>query len=52
MSYLENMFSNKGRVALVTGSGTGMGVSFAKALAKSGATVICAARRLDKVEQG
>ncbi|CAA0112662.1 SDR family NAD(P)-dependent oxidoreductase [Zhongshania aliphaticivorans] len=51
MSYLENMFSNKGRVALVTGSGTGMGVSFAKALAKSGATVICAARRLDKVEQ-
>jgi NAD(P)-dependent dehydrogenase (short-subunit alcohol dehydrogenase family) len=51
MSYLEELFSNKGRVALVTGSGSGMGVNFAKALAKSGASVICAARRVDKVEE-
>ncbi|MDF1691672.1 MAG: SDR family NAD(P)-dependent oxidoreductase [Zhongshania sp.] len=51
MSYIENMFSNQGKVALVTGSGSGMGVAFAHALAKSGAKVICAARRLDKVQQ-
>jgi NAD(P)-dependent dehydrogenase (short-subunit alcohol dehydrogenase family) len=50
MSYIENMFSNQGKVALVTGSGSGMGVAFAHALAKSGAKVICAARRLDKVQ--
>ena len=51
MSYIENLFSNEGKIALVTGSGSGMGVAFAKALAKSGAKVICAARRLDKVQQ-
>ena len=50
MSYLERKFSNEGRVAMVTGSGSGMGMAFAKALAKSGAKVICAARRLDKVQ--
>lgn len=50
MTYCEELFNNKGKVALVTGSGTGMGVSFAHALAKSGAKVICAARRLDKVQ--
>lgn len=51
MSYIENLFSNAGKIALVTGSGSGMGVAFAQALAKSGAKVICAARRLDKVQQ-
>ena len=51
MSYCESLFSTKGKVALVTGSGTGMGTAFAHALAKSGAKVVCAARRLDKVQK-
>lgn len=50
MSYLDELFNNTGKVALVTGSGTGMGVAMAKALAKSGAKVICAARRKDKIQ--
>ncbi len=51
MSYIEDLFSNKGRVVIVTGAGTGMGVAFAHAMAKSGAKVICAARRQEKVQQ-
>ena len=51
MSYCETLFSTKGKVALVTGSGTGMGTAFAQALAKSGARVVCAARRLEKVQK-
>lgn len=50
MSYLNELFTNEGKVALVTGSGSGMGVAFAHALAKSGAKVICAARRVENIE--
>jgi len=51
MSNIEQLFSLKGKVALVTGAGTGMGRRFAQTLADAGAKVICAARRLDKVEE-
>jgi NAD(P)-dependent dehydrogenase (short-subunit alcohol dehydrogenase family) len=39
-----------GQVALVTGASSGLGLRFAKVLAKSGAKVALAARRLDRLE--
>lgn len=47
-----NLFSVEGKVALVTGAGSGLGERFAKVLAENGASVVCVARRkenLDKV---
>lgn len=44
-----DMFSLKGRVALVTGASSGLGVQFAKALADNGAAVALVARRKDKL---
>jgi 3-oxoacyl-[acyl-carrier protein] reductase len=43
------MFSLKGRVALVTGASSGLGMQFAKALADNGAAVALVARRLDRL---
>jgi NAD(P)-dependent dehydrogenase (short-subunit alcohol dehydrogenase family) len=43
------MFSLKGRVALVTGASSGLGVQFAKALADNGAAVALVARRLERL---
>ena len=40
-----------GRVALVTGASGGLGAQFAKTLAKAGAAVILASRRLDKLKE-
>lgn len=51
MSNIEKLFSLKGKVALVTGAASGMGERFAHTLADAGATVICAARRADRIEQ-
>ncbi|HXX09464.1 MAG TPA: SDR family NAD(P)-dependent oxidoreductase [Pseudolabrys sp.] len=45
----SEMFSLKGRVALVTGASSGLGVQFAKALADNGAAVALVARRLDRL---
>lgn len=41
----------KGKLALVTGASSGFGEHFAKVLAKSGAKVIVAARRTDRLAQ-
>jgi 3-oxoacyl-[acyl-carrier protein] reductase len=44
------MFSLKGRVALVTGASSGLGTQFAKALADNGAVVALVARRAERLQ--
>ena len=47
---MKNLFDLTGKVALVTGASSGLGVQFAKALANQGADIAICARRLDKLE--
>ncbi len=48
---MSELFSLKGKVALVTGASSGLGVQFATALAKEGADVAIVARRLEKLNE-
>ncbi|WP_415974981.1 SDR family NAD(P)-dependent oxidoreductase [Rhodococcus sp. 077-4] len=50
MSILDK-FRLDGRVVIVTGASSGLGVAFAKAVAEAGADVVLAARRVDKLAQ-
>src|SRR5262245_50600433 len=50
MSVMDR-FSLDGKVAIVTGASSGLGVAFAKALAEAGADVALGARRVDKLEE-
>src|SRR3989449_11416343 len=43
------LFNVKGRVALVTGASSGLGVRFAEVLAREGAPVALVARRTDRL---
>jgi len=45
----SDLFSLKGRVALVTGASSGLGIQFAKALADNGAAVALVARRAGRL---
>jgi NAD(P)-dependent dehydrogenase (short-subunit alcohol dehydrogenase family) len=44
-------FRLDGKVAIVTGASSGLGVAFARALAEAGADVALGARRVDRLEQ-
>ncbi len=47
---MKNLFDLTGKVALVTGGSSGLGVQFAKALARQGADIAICARRVEKLE--
>ena len=46
-----DLFRLDGKVAIVTGASSGLGVAFAQALAEAGADVALGARRLDRLEE-
>jgi NAD(P)-dependent dehydrogenase (short-subunit alcohol dehydrogenase family) len=47
---VSKLFDLTGRVAVVTGASSGLGVTFAEGLAAAGASVVLAARRMDRIE--
>jgi NAD(P)-dependent dehydrogenase (short-subunit alcohol dehydrogenase family) len=47
----EERFRLDGRIAVVTGASSGMGVTFAQALAAAGARVVVAARRIERLHE-
>ena len=46
---VQQMFDLSGKVAIVTGASSGLGVWFAKGLAEAGADIVLAARRTEKL---
>ena len=46
-----DLFRLDGKVAVVTGASSGLGVAFAQALAEAGADVVLGARRVDRLEE-
>ena len=46
-----DMFDLKGKTAIVTGASSGLGVTFAEALAQQGANIVLAARRVEQLNQ-
>jgi len=50
-SSLCEMFNLDGKVALVTGASSGLGVAFARGLARAGSSVVVTARRQEMIDQ-
>jgi NAD(P)-dependent dehydrogenase (short-subunit alcohol dehydrogenase family) len=50
MARPADLFDLTGRTAVITGASSGLGVTFARALAGAGANVVLAARRADRLE--
>lgn len=48
---MKNLFDLTGKVALVTGASSRLGIQFAKALANQGADIAICARRVEKLEE-
>src|SRR3712207_7024962 len=48
---LPDMFRLDGKVAIVTGASSGLGVAFAQGLAEAGADVAICARRADRLRE-
>ena len=48
---IQELFSLKGRVALVTGATHGLGMAVATALAEAGATLVVNGHSADRLEQ-
>ena len=51
MTTVQKLFDLTGKVAIVTGAGSGLGVTFAKGLAEAGAKVVCSGRRMENIEK-
>ncbi len=49
MNYLEQLFSLKGKTAMVTGASRGLGQAIAVALAEAGADIVGVASRLENL---
>ena len=47
----EACFNIKGHAAIITGASSGLGMTFAEALAECGANVVLAARRIERLEK-
>jgi len=50
MLNVAHLFSLEGRTALVTGASSGLGLHFSRVLHEAGASVVLAARRVDRIE--
>lgn len=51
MKSIHELYDLTGKIAVVTGAGSGLGVAFSEALSSAGATVVCTGRRRENIER-